>query len=246
MKNFTLLLVLSLISMSLSAQLSISGPSVKNYDSKSTTAGLVLYSQMIPSASGAIASQEFPDFSNSRIQSADDFMVPAGDGWDIITVEAIGTYFNGLGPAPSFIVEIYSDMPGLPNTLLFSQSDLPYTEVGGLFSIDLSTPIHLNTGHYWVSVMAKMEFANGGQWAWQRHEVPQINHEFANQDPNQLLGGAWPATWGPGSITMGNGASYDFCFSLIGDPPPSVPISNWPIYLSLLLISLFIIVRLKK
>ncbi|MCK5776787.1 MAG: hypothetical protein KAH25_11450 [Bacteroidales bacterium] len=245
MKNFTLLLVSALLSVSLSAQLSISGPSVKNYTSKSTKTGLVLYSQMTPSGN-AIASQEFPDFGNSRVQSADDFMVPAGAEWDIVAVETIGMYYNGPGPAPTFIIEIYSDTPGLPNTLLFSQSDLPYTEVGNLFSIDLSTPIHLNTGHYWVSVMAKMEYGNGGQWGWQQHEVPQINHEFANQDPDQLFVGAWPATWGPGSITMGNSASYDFCFSLIGDNPPSVPISNWPIYLSIFLISLFIIFKIKK
>ncbi len=164
MKKFSLFLLSLFVTVSLMAQLKMTGPA-GNYPASNKTDQL--YSQMT-SAGGAYASQEFPDFTNCRLQSADDFIVPSGSGWDIIEVEALGTYWNGTnGPSPSFIVEIYADNAGLPAiTPLFSQNNLSYIELSGLFTISLSGPIHLAPGHYWISIMAEMPFSPNGQWGW--------------------------------------------------------------------------------
>jgi hypothetical protein len=83
-----------------------------------------------------------------------------------------------------------------------------------------------------------------GQWYWTTHTSPQIGYEFANQDPDQLLGGTWPASWDSGSTTIGGLPSYDFCFALYS--APTVPLSNWPIYAGILLIGAFIVIRYRR
>lgn len=242
MKKITLLFLSIFVTFSLMAQLQVSTPS-GHFELVNSTKGTALYSQMSPDFSG-IASQEFPDFGNCRLQSADDFVVPSG-GWDITSVEVLGSYFNGTGPVTTFIVEIYADNSGLPNsTALFSQTGLTYTDVGGLFSIPLSSTIQLDPGHYWISIMADMDFLLYGQWAWQMHAAPQINYPFANQDPCVLIGGAWGTTWTTGTTTMPGYPTHDFCFAIYG--APSIPVSNWALGIGLLLISGFIVIRFRR
>ncbi|RKY54933.1 MAG: hypothetical protein DRP93_04400 [Candidatus Neomarinimicrobiota bacterium] len=212
-----------------------------DYDISRGVNDAALYSQMNSDNGTSYASQEFPDFGNSRLQSADDFIVPTG-GWDIERVEVLSPG-NG-DPTSTFIVEIFADNAGIPGVLLHSQIGLPFTEINQLFSIPLTSPIQLAEGHYWISVMIDQSFSPYGQWYWQPHAGSQINNEFANQDPDQLLGGTWPVTWGSGSSTIGGRVSYDFCFALYGPPP--IPISNWAIYFGIFLIGLFVIFRFRR
>ena len=53
----------------------------------------------------------FDTFDN---QMADDFVVPAGETWNINQVNALGSYFNGTGPAVSFNVFFYTNAGTLP------------------------------------------------------------------------------------------------------------------------------------
>ena len=64
---------------------------------------VILYDQLNNPGTFSTSSQEFEAanvaFNN---QGADDFMVPAGETWNVNQVDAQGVYFNGPGPAASF------------------------------------------------------------------------------------------------------------------------------------------------
>lgn len=132
MKILYILISSVFFSINVIAQLQPSAPVSGNQNGNTTKSPTtVLYSQMEVNVNGygGIASQEFPDFSDCRLQSADDFSVPAG-GWTIGAVDASGVYYNGIGAADSFIIEIYADDAGSPDaTPLYAQSGLNYNGV---------------------------------------------------------------------------------------------------------------------
>src|SRR5881397_2244423 len=74
-----------------------------------------------------------------------DFVVPAGQTWNVESIDADGVYFNGSGPANSFDVFIYSfnvfiytDNAGLPGTQIFSTTNQPWVQNGTTFTVNLS------------------------------------------------------------------------------------------------------------
>jgi hypothetical protein len=70
----------------------------------------VLYDQTSGSGTNSLASQNFGTANDPfDCQAADDFVVPAGETWNIESVDAPGAYFNGVGPAVDFNVFFYSD-----------------------------------------------------------------------------------------------------------------------------------------
>lgn len=182
------------------------------------------------------ASQRFPDFGNSDIQSADDFVVPSGVTWDIDVVLAAGTFFNANpnnGPISAVIVQLWSDNGGLPGTLLCEESGTNETADPNM-TLTLSGACEaimpLSEGTYWLSMEALMPFSPSGQLAW----VPNNSANgagFAFQDPSGLTGN--PCTsWGTGTTTCGVGASFaDLCFALSGTegipggPPAPSPLT---------------------
>lgn len=85
------------------------------------------------------------------------------------SVSTVGAYFNGAGPADSVNVIIYN--PGKKNTpgkVKTEQDNLKYKDASGTGSLDptLKKTIKLTKGTYWVSVVANMTFATGGEWGW--------------------------------------------------------------------------------
>ena len=102
---------------------------------------VVLYDQYDNGNGAATSSQDF-EAANDPFDSfnADDFVVPAGQTWNITEVDAQGAYFNGAGPADSFHVFIYQDAGGLPGTLVYSATNQPYTGGPTDFVINLGSP----------------------------------------------------------------------------------------------------------
>jgi hypothetical protein len=95
------------------------------------TPGTVLYDQYdnfstektpnIPSQDAETAL----DFFDS--QAADDFIVPAGQTWQVTEVDVLGEY-DSAGPAASFHVFFYENGAGdLPGILVASRLENPYT-----------------------------------------------------------------------------------------------------------------------
>ena len=154
------------------------------------TPGTVLYDQYdnfstektpnIPSQDAETAL----DFFDS--QAADDFIVPAGQTWQVTEVDVLGEY-DSAGPAASFHVFFYENGAGdLPGILVASRLESPYTGSND-FVITLTEPVTLPEGHYWVSVQARQDITQAGFWLWHNRTV-QANSGAAWQNPGNGFG----------------------------------------------------------
>jgi len=119
------------------------------------------------------------DFFDS--QAGDDFIVPAGQTWQVTEVDVLGEY-DSAGPAASFHVFFYENGAGdLPGILVASRLENPYTGSND-FVITLTEPVTLPEGHYWVSVQARQDITQAGFWLWHNRTV-QSNSGAAWQNP---------------------------------------------------------------
>ena len=119
-----------------------------------------------PTSGGVITSQDYePEFDNYDSFAADDFVVPAGQIWNITEVDVIGESSEPPVPPDSFHVFFYADSGTLPGTLVASRLANPYS---GFFTfvITLTSPVMLGEGTYWVSVQAREDFTSSGEWFW--------------------------------------------------------------------------------
>jgi hypothetical protein len=153
------------------------------------TPGAVLYDQYDNFATEEpvnIPSQDFEtalDFFDS--QAVDDFIVPAGQTWQVTEVDVLGEY-DSTGPAASFHVFFYENGAGdLPGNLVASRLENPYTGSND-FAITLTEPVTLSEGHYWVSVQARQDVITSGFWLWHNRTV-QANSGAAWQNPGNAF-----------------------------------------------------------
>src|SRR5215211_1379159 len=124
------------------------------------------------------------DFFDS--QAADDFIIPAGESWQITEVDVLGEY-DSAGPAASFHVFFYENGAGdLPGILVAIRLENPYTGSSD-FVITLSEPVILPEGHYWVSVKARQDITQAGFWLWHNRTL-QANFGAAWQNPGNGFG----------------------------------------------------------
>ena len=164
----------------------------------------------------SISSQNFEAaFDAFDDEAADDFVVPAGMQWTINQLNIIGVYFNGVGPAASVNVSIWSNSGTLPGAVVYSApSVVPTSDVAGTFVIDLATPAVLCEGTYWLDVQVNMDFGVGGQWGWTESTVLH-NSLSAWRNPGGGFGTACTA-WGARSTTCLVGTDPDFAYCLYG------------------------------
>src|SRR5215831_7996234 len=153
----------------------------------------ILYDQYNNAGLNATFSGTFTDFTGFDADLADDFVVPAGQTWNVESIDADGVYFNGSGPANSFNVFIYTDSAGFPGTQVYSTLNQPVSVVGTTFTVSLSPAAVLSPGTYWIEIQANMTFAVGGQWGWTDRTV-QSNNGAAWQNPGGGFGIC--ITWG--------------------------------------------------
>src|SRR5690349_2931544 len=104
----------------------------------------ILYDQYNnPSTSGTSA-QNF-EAANDPFddETADDFVVPAGQTWGLNGLDVAGLYYNGAGPAASVNVTFYSSVVSgtysIPGAVVQSRPNQPYTN--GANPGDLSVQI---------------------------------------------------------------------------------------------------------
>src|SRR6266550_3503174 len=134
-----------------------------------------------------ITSQDFEtSFDQYDDQTADDFVVPSGQTWNVSEVDVMGE-LTGSGPVASFNVYFYQDSGGLPGTLVASAPLSSYTGGPPDFVITLTSPVTLTEGTYWVSVQAREDFTCCGQWYWHNRDV-QSNQGAAWQNPGNGFG----------------------------------------------------------
>jgi cell division septation protein DedD len=182
----------------------------------------VLYDQYDNPGALATSSQDF-ETANDPFDdfTADDFVVPAGETWNISEVDVQGIYFNGPGPAASFNVFFYEDSGGLPGTNVYTATEQSYTTANNIdFVITLTVPTALTEGTYWVSVQARQDFTPAGQWGWQDRTV-QANNEAAWQNPGG--GFAVCPTWDVRTTCVGDADAPDQVFRLVGTTGGATP-----------------------
>src|SRR4029077_12391338 len=156
---------------------------------------VVLYDQLNNPGVVSTNSQDFePANAAFNDFTADDFVVPGGQTWNIMEVDAQGVYFNGPGPAASFNVFIYQNSGGLPGTQVYSATGQTFVNSSGVFQVTLAVPAVLTAGTYWVSVQARMDFTPFGEWGWTDRTV-QANSPAAWQNPGGGFG-VGCLTWG--------------------------------------------------
>ena len=178
---------------------------------------VVLYDQYDNASVIGTLSATFTDFPQFNSDLADDFVVPAGQTWNVQSTDADGLYL-GPGPANSFNVFFYADNGGLPGTQVYSAMNQSFSVAGSTFTVTLPSVAVLTEGTYWVEIQANMTFLPNGAWLW-RDRTVQSNQGAAWQNPGGGFGvcptWAWkttciPITGGPDQVfrlngTMGGG-----------------------------------------
>lgn len=147
----------------------------------------ILYDQFGNVSGSATSSQQYgaPDQAYDD-QAADDFVVPAGQIWNVSRVNVLGTYQGGPS-ASSVNIFFYGNSATLPdNSPICTYLDTPITSGAGSgnFNVTLPSTCVLSSGTYWVSIQVKL--ATGNQWFWFDRTV-QSASRAAWRNP----GGAW-------------------------------------------------------
>jgi len=174
----------------------------------------VLYDQTSnPSGSTFTFSQNFGSGNTGNTAAADDFVVPDGATWIVKEVDINGVYFNGSGPAQSESVTFYKDKNSKVGKVVAELDTLHGADDFGSFAITLGDKgVKLKSGHYWVSVVINMSFAEGGEWGWENQTTGTVEGDPAMwQNP----GGTTCTTWTAESVCFG-GPIGDQMFTLKG------------------------------
>lgn len=169
----------------------------------------ILYDQTSNDSGSGTFSQNIGDGQSSA--AADDFTVPAETRWTVQEVDVLGKYFNGYGPADSVEVVFYKAKGHKPGKLIAQAEVVPASDNNGSFTLQLAQPVKLKPGHYWLSVVANMDFVGGaGEWQWE-------NQTTTEGDPAVWQGpGGKCTTWKVQSKCFGS-AVGDQMFTLKGN-----------------------------
>lgn len=183
-------------------------PGVLYTDSKA-----MLYEQIAqPSSEGAIPSQMYPDYPTLTCQAADDFFVPEGLPWEVVTLFFSGSYSDDPpgGPVEFANIFFYEDAGNAPGPEMTSFFQVPVAAtLEGDLDVTLPSPVSLPQGHYWVSVQPVMEYTESGRWLWNKQMQPTLDEEFHWQNPGGGYGFPGAESWLPGSDIEWSGSNND-------------------------------------
>ena len=161
---------------------------------------VVLYDQYDNGGITTTLSATFNDFPGINSDCADDFVVPAGQTWNVQSIDADGACFNGPGPANGFSVFFYTDSAGFPGLQVYSASNQPWTQNGSTFTVNLPSPAILSPGTYWVEIQANILNSLSCEWGWTNRTVTS-NNAAAWQNPSGFFGSC--QSWGRRGATCG-------------------------------------------
>jgi hypothetical protein len=173
----------------------------------------VLWSQMAVGATG-YASQDFEAANAAyNCQAADDFVITSGV-WEITSIECYGEY-GTTGPLQFLNIHFYEDNSGQPGTLVQEFLSVPCVtqNKSGIVTADLPSALTLNTGTYWISIVARMDYDPNGQWWW--YETTTSNLSMWHwRNPGDGFGSGF-TNWTVASANWATAAN-DMTFALNG------------------------------
>ena len=158
-----------------------------------------------------------------RTNTADEFVVPAGDQWSVEFVYSEG-FSNLAVDVDAFEVVFYSNDAGVPGAVISSQS-VPFGAPVTMATQELTlpTPVELGPGTYWVSIIGVYDTGttlDDGRWNWSTGPTA-IGSDWFLQDLAGFFGGLdWT------SATDLSIADVSALFALrgtTGAPPPPPP-----------------------
>jgi hypothetical protein len=204
---------------------------------------IILYDQMnnpaptpTPPAPGGVTSQDFePELDSYDSFAADDFVVPAGQIWNITEVDVIGEYSEPPVQPDSFHVFFYADSGTLPGTLVASRLANPFSGFK-YFVITLTSPVTLTEGACRVSVQAREDFASSGERFWDK-PVGYIELRCSVAEPGRRLRGRVPhlgtedylpfnAKWARPTIPSGWDSRASWSHSTASPYPSAAPVDR--------------------
>ena len=180
---------------------------------------VVIYDQMDNPGTNSITSQNFETVNDIFDSFAADDFAFMDMTWTIESIDVLGVYYNGSGPASSVNLWIYTadGGGGLPTDIIYSALNvIPSAGLAdGSFSITLPAPVVLTEGWYWLCVQANMDYTTGGQWGWTGRTV-QSWSESAWKNPGGGFGTPCTPSWGYRVTNCAVGTEPDNCFRLNG------------------------------
>jgi hypothetical protein len=166
-----------------------STPHFKFPNRTSPSGGTVLYDQSGTPANG-FPSQNFESsFDQYDAAGADDFVVTDAGGWDVSSFNFQATV--GDPSTATYDINVYPDAGGLPGaSTVCNYSGIPGVFDGTLTSLSVALPstCHLPQGTYWVSMIANLDFAVGGQLFWSGDFRTGLGADAAWQNPGGGFG----------------------------------------------------------
>ncbi|MBE0639551.1 MAG: carboxypeptidase regulatory-like domain-containing protein [Bacteroidales bacterium] len=131
-----------------------------------------------PSNTGTISVELTGLVPDGRIISADDFIVPSEEMWEIRYIYTEG--FSSQSTLPdAFKIAIYQNSNNEPGELLFVEQIVPDDLNFDTQHLYFNNPVVLPTGHYWLSVYAVYVGSNGAEntrWNWSVGSADLQNH----------------------------------------------------------------------
>lgn len=128
------------------------------------TAAGTCYSNLEGDTGTALTSQNFEaSFDQYDGEIADDVKV-GKKGCKIKSIDVVGQYYNGFGPADSITLTFYKNKKGMPGSVV-STKTVNATDSAGSFNAKYKGK--LKKGTYWMSAVVNMDFAVGGQWGFE-------------------------------------------------------------------------------
>lgn len=155
----------------------------------------VLYDQAEPSGFiESAVSQDFePAFDSRDTEGADDFVIPKSDEWFIDSVMAHGKHLGAENSPTAFRVTFYRDENGLPGTVIDGRESTDFSPYAGRTVINLGSPVFLEPGTYWMSIVAVMTSnidapGDASRWFWGFNDDGPFGSPAVFKSP----GGGWP------------------------------------------------------
>jgi regulation of enolase protein 1 (concanavalin A-like superfamily) len=187
------------------------------------------YEQGMNQPGSGITSQVFTDLGGT-VNSADDFIVPAGESWTIAQIQTLGS--KNVLPIQDVELSVWSGAPsGVPGTLIYTDIITPISgpdDANILLAINPNNPLVLTAGTYWVSVAPILPFSrNQGRWFWARFNSGgsgAVNSEYHLIDPANIFDAGF-TDWTPGS-SASSPSLINLCFRLIGPDGEGCPYAS--------------------
>jgi hypothetical protein len=182
-------------------------------------AAAVLHDQLGPGGQiNQVNSQNFEPTLNAYDDfGADDFVVPAGQVWNVDQVEVRGS--KSGDEAATANVFFFADAGTIPGAQIFSQSNIPRGSGQTYPDLDLAvSPPILTAGRYWISVQANLAFMGGNDWWWEDYS-PQFGQPAAFKQPGDGFADGCTsfATRHTGGCYPSSGDTPDQAFRLSGE-----------------------------